>query len=96
MAAERDSLLEQLEMTEQWGWAGYPYSARHHVGNDALLQSLRLSPHFRDIQPSTLQQLADIATVHHYRKNQVLFIQGDTNPTAPQSFRGAHNLGKDS
>lgn len=81
MAVERDSLLEQLEMTEQWGWAGYPYPARHNVGNDTLLQSLRLSPHFRDIRKSTLQQLADIATVHHYRKNQVLFIQGDTNPT---------------
>lgn len=48
---------------------------------DALMQAMTDSPYFEGIDQSILHQLASASIIHRYRKNQVLFVEGDVSRT---------------
>lgn len=81
MAVVQLSVLEQLEATEQWSLAGVPGTTNRPERADTVLRALSASPYFQNIDVTALERLAEAAVTHRYRKNQVLFIEGDTSRT---------------
>ena len=48
---------------------------------EGLLQAMTDSPYFEGIDRPVLRQLASVSIVHRYRKNQVLFVEGEASRT---------------
>src|SRR5690625_3009944 len=60
-------------------WNDVARSMRQDTRKDALLQAMKESPFFQHIDSSVIEQLASACVIHQYRKNQVLFVEGDVN-----------------
>lgn len=56
-----------------------PRPGPRHRRVDDLLHAMANSPYFDGIERPILEQLASVSIIHRYRKNQVLFVEGDVS-----------------
>lgn len=73
--------LKRLERTSGWPWADFTAATERDPRADTLFEALQHCAHFGNVNSAVLKQLAETATIHRYRKHQILFIEGDLNRT---------------
>lgn len=78
MAVAQWHVTGEMATIQRRRWHGSPRSTSDE-SKDALFHALGTSPYFQDADMAALERLADVAVMHRYRTNQVLFIAGDTS-----------------